>query len=106
MKATALLKLIVRYVADFTIANLQIARLLLTPKMKVSPGTVEIPTEVRSPVEILVLSNLITFTPGTLTLDIQPGEAVRVHFLDPSPEAVAAIRNRLEKPLLELTRKS
>lgn len=105
MKPLALLRLAARYVVDFTLANIQIAKLLLSPKMEISPDTVDIPTEVESPGEILALSNLITFTPGTLTLEIEPGEKVRVHFLDVSPEAVTAIRERLEKPLLEITRK-
>lgn len=104
MKLFAILKLAARYVADFTVANIEIAKLLLSPKMEIAPGTIDIPTEVESPGEILALSNLITFTPGTLALEIEPGERVRVHFLDASPEAATAIRERLEKPLLEITR--
>jgi len=99
-----LLRLLLRYLSDFALANVDIARRLLSRDMKLDPGVEAIPIEAESPTEILALSNLITFTPGTLTLSIEPGETVHVHFLDRSPEATAAIRERLEKPLLDLTR--
>jgi len=101
-----LLRLLLRYLFDFTRANLTLARQLLSPRLDLSPETIEIETDVRTPREVLALANMITFTPGTLTLDVQPGEKLRVHVLSDGPEAARAIRERLEKPLLEITRKS
>ncbi len=101
-----LLRLIAVYLFDFTRANLELARQLVTPGLRIDPQVIEIDTKVESPAEILALANLITFTPGTLTLDIQPGKKLRVHVLAEAPETARAIRERLEKPLLEVTRKS
>ena len=99
-----LLVLIARYVADFVRANLTIARQVLSPKLDIQPETIEMETKVESPAEVLALSNLITFTPGTLALEVEPGERLVVHVLDDAPAAAEAIRERLEKPLLEVTR--
>ena len=100
-----LLKLIARYLIDFVLANLSIARDVLSPKPRIEPETIELETRAETPIEILSLSNLITFTPGTLTLDIEPGERIVVHVLKDAEETSRAIRERLEDPLLEVTRK-
>ncbi len=47
-----------------------IARQLLSPKLNVEPQSITLKTQVRTPAEFLALSNMITFTPGTLTLEI------------------------------------
>ncbi len=99
-----LLTLITRYFADFIRANLMIARQVLSPRLDIHPGTVEIEIEAESPLEVLVLSNMITFTPGTLAIEFEPGRRIVVHVLDDAPAHASAIRERLEKPLLEITR--
>lgn len=101
-----LIALFFHYLADFVRANVTIARQVLSPRLDIEPETIELPTEVESPGEILALSNLITFTPGTLTLEIEPGERLVVHVLDDAEAAAEGIREGLEKPLLEVTRPS
>lgn len=100
-----LLLLIIRYFWDFIVANLVLARQLLSPRLEFSPEVIEIDTQVTSPAEILALSNMITFTPGTLTLDVKPGDKITVHVLTDGAKAKQAIRKRLEEPLLEITRR-
>ncbi len=99
-----LLALVMRYIADFVRANFTIARQVLSPRLEIEPETIEIETGVESPLEVLALSNLITFTPGTLALQVEPGKSLVVHVLDDAPAAAEAIRDRLERPLLEVTR--
>lgn len=99
-----LLTLLSRYLRDFVRANLAIARQVLSPRMKIDPETIEMETSVESPLEVLALSNLITFTPGTLALEVEPGRRLVVHVLDDAEGAEQAIRERLEGPLLEITR--
>ena len=100
-----LLRLVANYLFDFARANLVIARQVLSPRLRIRPETIEIETRASEPVEILALSNLVSFTPGTLALDIEPGERIIVHVLDDAPAAAEAIRHRLEAPLLEVTRR-
>ncbi|MEM9478685.1 MAG: Na+/H+ antiporter subunit E [Verrucomicrobiota bacterium] len=101
-----LIILIARYTLDFIRANLVLAKQVLSPRMELEPETIEIDTKVESDLEILALSNMITFTPGSLTLDLVPGEKITVHFLLDGQETADDIRDRLEKQLLEITRKS
>lgn len=100
-----LLRLVANYLFDFAKANLVIARQVLSPRLRIRPEIIEIETQASEPVEILALSNLVSFTPGTLALEIEPGKRIVVHVLDDAPAATEAIRNRLEAPLLELTRR-
>ena len=100
-----LIRLFATYLWDFIRANIAIARQVLSPRLEVRPEIVVIPTRAREPHEVLALSNLITFTPGTLVLDIEPGKHVTVHVLNEAEEAKATIQEHLEKPLLEILRK-
>lgn len=97
-------RLILQYAADFAKANVALAAMVLSPRMRMQPQTIEIPTQAEKPIEILALSNLITFTPGTLTLDVEPGRRLQVHVLIDGDTACELIRQRLEQPLLEITR--
>lgn len=100
-----LLRLITCYLIDFIRANLSIARDVLSPHPAIEPETIELETRVESPLEVLALSNLITFTPGTLALDVEPGGKLVVHVLKGGDGVGTAIRERLEDPLLEITRR-
>lgn len=51
-------------------SNIAVARAVLTPKMQLRPGIVAIPLDLKSDEGITTLANLITLTPGTVTLDI------------------------------------
>lgn len=99
-----LIRLILQYLFDFARANLSLALQVLSPRMRLDPQIITLPTEARSPIEVLALSNLITFTPGSLTLDVQPGQCITVHVLRDAQASGAAISERLEKPLLKITR--
>jgi len=100
-----LIRLIGNYVTDFIAANITIARQVLSRRIEIEPETIVLDTEIAKPSEILALSNMITFTPGTLTLEIEPGKKLVVHALDDSEGARKAVRERLEQPLLAITRK-
>lgn len=51
-------------------ANWQVAADILTPGSDLTPGVVSFPCRSRTGFEITLLSNLITLTPGTLSIDI------------------------------------
>ncbi len=99
-----LARLILTYLWDFIQANLVIARQVLSPVLRVTSETIELETVASTPLEILALSNLVTFTPGTLVLEFEPGRRITVHVLNDAASASVSIRERLEKPLLALTR--
>ena len=51
-------------------SNINVAYDILTPKFRMTPGIIKIPVEVDTNPQLLALVNLVTMTPGTLTLDL------------------------------------
>lgn len=58
------------YAKEIIVANLRIAYDVLTPRHRMTPGIIALPLDVQTDLEIISLANLITMTPGTLSLDI------------------------------------
>ena len=65
-------------------ANFHVAYLVITGKIR--PGIVRVPVELENDAQYTILSNSITLTPGTLTIDACPEEkALYVHWIDIPP---------------------
>ncbi len=76
-------ELIFIYVFRLIEANANVARHVLL--MDIRPGIVKIKTDLRSDMGITALANLITLTPGTLTVDVKEtleGNTLYVHWID------------------------
>jgi len=61
-------------------SSLEVARVVLDPRLPISPRVVEIESTSPHPFDQVLLGNSITLTPGTLTLDLHKG-MLRVHTL-------------------------
>ncbi|MCD6383184.1 MAG: Na+/H+ antiporter subunit E [Thermoplasmata archaeon] len=61
-------------------ANLQMARIVISPRLPIRPGIVRIKTSLKSSTGKLFLSNSITLTPGTLTLNVM-GDEMYIHWV-------------------------
>ena len=60
----------------------RVALVVLTPRLQLRPAIVAVPLTVKSDVEIALLANMITLTPGTLTIDVSDDRSVLyVHVL-------------------------
>lgn len=58
------------FIWELILANLRVAYDIVTPGYFMRPGIIAIPLDVESDAEITLLANLITLTPGTLSLDV------------------------------------
>lgn len=89
-------------------ASVHIAYDILTFKGDMRPGIIRVPLEVSTPAEITLLSHLISFTPGTLSLDLShESRALYVHvmYLPRSIKGVAPVlKKKYESIVLELLR--
>ncbi len=88
-------------------ANIQVAYEVMTPKLNMQPGIVMVPLDVETDLEITLLANLITLTPGTLSLDVSADKKVLyVHsmYVADKEQFIQGIKNGFEKRLLQLTR--
>ena len=80
-------------------ANLDVAYRVITGRIK--PGIVRVPVELENDAQYTILSNSITLTPGTLTVDACPEEkALYVHWInvtEPHPESSEPVAGPFEK---------
>jgi multicomponent Na+:H+ antiporter subunit E len=89
------------------IANIQIAWRVLKPRLELRPAVIAVRLSARSDAEITALANLITLTPGTLTVDISPDHsALYVHtmYLQDHRQFTRALKLGLERRVLEVLR--
>jgi multicomponent Na+:H+ antiporter subunit E len=71
------LRLAAAFCRDLVVSSLQVARAVLTPGNPSEPRFVVVPlTRARSGLEITMVANYITLTPGTLTVDVSPDRSV------------------------------
>lgn len=67
---------------ELLLANLKVALCVLLPGRYLRPGIVAVPLDLRSEAGIALLANLITLTPGTLSVEIaQDHSTLYVHAL-------------------------
>jgi multicomponent Na+:H+ antiporter subunit E len=88
-------------------ANVQVAYDVITPKFYMKPGIVRVPLDASSDVEITLLANIISLTPGTLSLDVSDDRKVLyVHamFITDKESFIQGIKNGFEKRLLSILR--
>jgi multicomponent Na+:H+ antiporter subunit E len=58
------------YLVKLIMANLVLAHDILTPKMRFNPGMIELELKPLSKFGLLMVSNLVSMTPGTLSTDL------------------------------------
>lgn len=78
-------------------ANLQVAYLVVHPRMPIRPGLLQFRTRLRSAFGHIVLANSITLTPGTITVDFKDGTYL-VHALVPDA-AQSLLEAEMQKKL-------
>lgn len=93
------------FIYELIKANLQVAWEVGTPSFHMKPGIVAVPLDVTTDNEITILANLITLTPGTLSLDVSEDKKVLfVHsmYITNREDFIAGIKNGFEKRIKEL----
>jgi multicomponent K+:H+ antiporter subunit E len=96
------LRLAAAFAREIVIANLQVAAIVLRPRVRVQPVFIVLPLVLRDDFKITALANMITLTPGTLTVDVaEDRSALYVHCLSAADaDAVRQqIKDVFEKPL-------
>jgi multicomponent Na+:H+ antiporter subunit E len=86
---------------------LQVARQVLSPRITARPGVIAVPLTATRDVEIATLANLVTLTPGTMSIDVSNDRStlyVHVMLLDDPAAVEADIRENFEARLLRVLR--
>jgi multicomponent Na+:H+ antiporter subunit E len=106
-KVLATVSLVLLFLKELLLSGISVIKLLLNPKMEFRPGIFAFHTQLKSNIEITLLANLITLTPGTLTIEVSTeGNVLYIHAMDISDveEVSDQIRNTFEKAIMEVTR--
>jgi multicomponent Na+:H+ antiporter subunit E len=64
------LSFLIFYLKEVLVANLRVAWDVLTPQDLSDPSIIALPLDAQTDFEILVVANLISMTPGTLSMDV------------------------------------
>jgi multicomponent Na+:H+ antiporter subunit E len=88
--------------------SLKIGYDIITPKHKMHPAILAVPLTAKSDIEITLLANSITLTPGTTSLAVSHDRKTlyvyNVYADKDIEKSIAEIKNGLEKKLLEVLR--
>lgn len=104
----AIMSLALLFMKELALSAWAVAKMVLSPRMDLKPGIFAYPLTVRSDFEITLLANLITLTPGTLSVDVTDDRStLYVHALDCSDvEATRrSIAEGFERKIMEAFRK-
>ncbi len=64
---------------EIVMSSLQVSRIILSPKIRISPTIVKVKAKSRGSVGWVLFANSITLTPGTVTIDIDEKGVLTVH---------------------------
>lgn len=90
---------------DVLMSNIQVARLILGPESRITPGFVWLPLDIANIHGISVLTSFITLTPGTVSAALSDDRKyllIHVFDLKDTQELVTNIKRRYEAPLMEI----
>ena len=101
------LALILLFVKELILSALRVAWLAVQPRITIRPAIVAYPLTVTTDAQITLLANMITLTPGTLSVDVSDDRKwLYVHAIDiESREAlIGSIAAGFETRILRVTR--
>lgn len=103
----AIIKLFFVFIAELMSSSLLVARQILSPKIKVTPGIFRLETELEGELEVTLLALLLSLTPGSVVVEVShDSKAFFIHAMDipESSDSVIKSKKVFEKAIKEVTR--
>ena len=104
LRVWRVLKLAGFFLYELVVSSVRVAWDVVTPTHLSRPAIIEMPLDVESELEILTVTNLISLTPGTLSLDVTPDRKtliVHAMFAEDPEALVAELKNGMERLVKE-----
>jgi multicomponent Na+:H+ antiporter subunit E len=80
--------LVLVFLRELTVSSVRVARYVLQPTLQIRSGIVAYPLDVTTDREIAALANLITLTPGTMSLDVSEDKStLYIHTMSVASES-------------------
>lgn len=102
-----ILALVYLFIKELITSNIDIVKLVYQRKPEFEPGIFALPTDLTSNWEITLLANLISLTPGTLSVAVsQDNTHLYIHAMniDDIDETINYIKSTFENAIMEVTR--
>ncbi|MEX1135352.1 MAG: Na+/H+ antiporter subunit E [Balneolales bacterium] len=100
--------LLIYFLGELVVSSLRVAADVVKPGLSMKSGVVAIPLDAKTDIEITMLANMISLTPGTLSLDISDDcSKLYIHamYIDTDVDAVRNdVKKGMEKRLLKVVR--
>jgi multicomponent Na+:H+ antiporter subunit E len=78
-----ILRLMATFIWELIVSASTVAKLVLTPGLKFKPAIVAVPLDIKHDLGVTLFANLISLTPGTLSLDVSDDRStLYVHTMD------------------------
>ena len=108
-RARRIVALALLFFYELALSAIRVAWLVISPNMRaqLQPGIIAFPLTVKSDAEITLLANLITLTPGTLSLDVsEDRKFIYVHAISVPDKAdlIKGIATGFEAKIIEVFR--
>ena len=95
------------FLYELLVSSLKVAWDVVTPMQKSKPAVIAVPIDTATNAELTVLANLVSLTPGSLSLDISEDHShllVHAMFVDDPDAYVQEIKRGMEQRVLEAMR--
>jgi multicomponent Na+:H+ antiporter subunit E len=106
-KSVRLVNFVLFYAWEVVRSNIEVAYDVVTPGDRARPAVVAVPLDAKTDAEITLLANVLTMTPGSLSVDVSDDrKVIYVHamFVDDPDEFRRTIKRDFERRVLELLR--
>jgi multicomponent Na+:H+ antiporter subunit E len=93
------------YSWELILSNLRVARDVMRPIHYLKPGVIAVPLDVDTDIQIMAFANLLTVTPGTISLDVSADcKTLYIHAVDASdiPALRASVKAGFESRVRKL----
>lgn len=98
------IKLLVLFLYELVVSSASVLWDIITPQNQSQPAILEMPLDVKSDAGILLVTNLISLTPGTLSIDVsQDRKTLTLHamFAEDPDAVIAELKGGMEKWVID-----
>lgn len=95
------------FIRELVLSNIDVVKLVYAKNPNFEPGIFAMPIDVKKNWEITLLANLITLTPGTLSIALSDDNThifIHAMHIDEKEQSIYDIKNTFEKAILEVTK--
>lgn len=103
----AVIRLICIFAYEIFVSSIMVIRKIIQPKMDIKPGIIATKTDLETDIEVTLLAMLITFTPGSVVMEISSDNKVLYFHTIDIPDisnAVLQSKTRFEEAIKKVTR--